>query len=66
MTGVSKISLQLFSNHTNRIHLDAIGLLRQPNEGGAQLLQESERLVFNVFNQIFSPHLMGLLGPKAI
>ena len=41
-------------------------LLSKSNKEGARLPQDSERLVFNVFNQILSPQLMGLLGPKSI
>ena len=60
------LSLQLLSNHTNPIHLGALGLLSQSNKGGARLPRDSERHVFNVFNLLLSPQLMGLLGPKAI
>ena len=50
MTGVSKLSLQPLSNHTNLIHLAALGLLRKSNEGGARLPRDSELIEFNVFN----------------
>ena len=66
MKGVSKIPLKLLSNHTNPIHLAAIGLLRQYNKGGAWLPQDFKRLGLNVFNQIISPQLMRLLCPKDI
>ena len=36
------------------------------NEGGAWLPQYLERLELNVFNQLLSLQLMGLLGPKSI
>ena len=66
MTGVSKLSLQKISNHTNPIHLADLGLLMKSNEGGARLMQDSERILFNEFNGLLSPQLMGLLGPKDI
>ena len=63
MTGVSKLSLQLLSNHINPIHPADRGLHRKSKEGGAKFPRDSERLVFN---QLLSPQLIGLLGPKAI
>ena len=36
------------------------------NEGGARLTRYSERIELNVFNQLSSVQLMGLLGPKDI
>ena len=36
------------------------------NEGGTQFPQESERLELNLYNQILSLQLMGLLGIKYI
>ena len=55
-----------FSYHANLIHLAALGLLIQSNEGGARLPRDSESLLFNVFNQLLSPQLMGLTGTKDI
>ena len=66
MTGFSELSLQLFSNHTNPIHLAALGILSQSKEGGAWLPRDLEHLVFKFFNQLLIPQIMGLLGPKAI
>ena len=50
-----KLHPNLLSNH---------GLLREPNEGGAWLPRDSERLVFNVFNWILSLQLMGRQDSK--
>ena len=66
MSGGSKLSLQLFSNNIDLIHLAALGILKQSNKVGAWLPQDSERLQVNVFKQLWSPQLMGLLGLKYI
>ena len=59
-------SSTFFSNHANPNRLATLGLLRQSNKGGACLTRDAEVLELNVFNQLLSLHIMGLLGPKAI
>ena len=45
------------------IQLTALGLLRQSNKGGTWLPLDFGHLGFNVFNQLLSSPLMGLLEP---
>ena len=51
---------------TDPIHLATLGLLRKSNEDGAWLMRDFGRLEFNLFNQLLSPQLVGLIGPKDI
>ena len=48
--------------HPNILY--TLGLPKKYNQDGARFLQESERLQLNMFNQILSPQLMRLLGPR--
>ena len=50
--------------HTNTIHLATLGVLRKYNEGGARLTRDFGRIEFNMFNQLLSTQLMGLIGPE--
>ena len=56
----------MYSYQTNLIHLATLSLPRQSNEGGARLSRYSGRIDLNVFNQLISPQLMGLIVPKDI
>ena len=66
MAEVSKLSLQLLSNHINLIQLADHDLLRQSRKGGYWLPRDLERLVFNMFQRLLIKQITGLLGPKNI
>ena len=51
---------------SNTIHLAALGILWQSNDGGDRLPRDFRRLQLNMFNQLLSPQLTGLLGPRDI